>query len=81
MLGFTLQPDSGTTVEARFTNGALASLGSFRATTRGPGVVGNVEAALQWYRAKGLELRAEYRLSGGDAFLSQTAGLRGAYRF
>ncbi len=80
-LGFTLQPDSGTTVEARFTNGALTSLGSFRATTSGPGAVGNLEAGLQWYRVKGLELKAEYRLSAGDAFLSQTASLRGAYRF
>jgi outer membrane autotransporter protein len=80
VLGFTLNPDSGSTVQVQFT-GPQAALGTFQATTSGPGVLGNLEAGLQWYRTKGLELKAEYRLTAGDAYLSQTAGLRGAYRF
>ncbi len=46
-----------------------------------PGVLGNLEAGLQLYKERGLEVKAEYMLSAGDNYLGQGANLRGAWHF
>jgi len=79
-VGASFLPDNNSTMLASFT-GPLAALGSFQSTNGGPSVLGNVEAGLQLYKVRGFEVKAEYTLSFGDNFLSQGAGLRGAYHF
>ena len=79
-VGAVFLPDNNWTIDASST-GPLAAFGSFRASYRGPTVLGTVEAGLQLYQAHGLEVKAEYKLSAGNSHLSQSASLRGAYHF
>lgn len=79
-VGASFQPDNSTTTRASFT-GPLSILGSFQSTTVGPSVLGNLEAGFQVYRKRGLEVKAEYALSVGNDYVSQGAGLRGAWHF
>jgi hypothetical protein len=79
-VGAIFLPDNTTTIDASFI-GPLAQFGSFRTVYAGPSVLGTVEAGLQLYRVKGLEMKAEYKLAAGDNYLSQSVGLRGAWHF
>jgi hypothetical protein len=44
-------------------------------------MLGNFNAGLQFYRAGGFEVKAEYDLSVGSSFLSQGGSARIAYHF
>ncbi|CAN5180890.1 hypothetical protein BH10PSE6_BH10PSE6_45360 [soil metagenome] len=79
-VGASFLPDNNSTMSATFA-GPLASLGRFQSTSSGPSALVNVEAGLQLYKVRGLEVKAEYLLSAGDNYLSQGAGLRGAWHF
>jgi outer membrane autotransporter protein len=79
-VGASFLPDNNSTTRASFT-GPLAVIGSFQSTSSGPSVLGNLEAGLQLYRTRGLEVKAEYTLAIGNNYLSQGASLRGAYHF
>lgn len=80
-IGATFLPDSSTSFQTWFVSGPLATLGTFQTTQSGPNAVANVEAGLQVYRARGFEAKADYALSTGTAWLSQTVALRGAWHF
>ena len=47
----------------------------------GPNVLGTIEAGLQVYQTHAWEVKADYTLSAGNSFLSQSIGLRGAWHF
>jgi hypothetical protein len=79
-MGASFLPDNNSTTSAAFT-GPLAAVGTMQSTSNGPSVLGNIEAGLHLYKVRGLEVKAEYRLSAGDNYLSQGAGLRGAWHF
>ena len=79
-VGASFQPDNTSTVNAQFA-GPLATLGGFQASVNNPTVLANVEAGLQLYRSSSVELKAEYTLTTGYSYLSQAAGLRGAWHF
>lgn len=79
-VGASFLPDNSSTMSATFT-GPLAGFGSVQSTAGGPGVLGNLEAGLQLYKERGLEVKAEYMLSAGDNYLGQGANLRGAWHF
>lgn len=76
--GTAILPDNNLTMTIGFT-GPLAASGGASAVFASPPVLGTVEAGLQFYREKGLEMRAEYGLAAGQSFLSQGLGLRGAW--
>jgi len=80
-IGATFLPDSSTSFQTWFVSGPLATLGTFQTTQSGPNAVANVEAGLQVYRARGFEAKADYALSTGTAWLSQTVALRGTWHF
>ncbi len=62
-------------------NGSLGS-NTLSAAFTGPEVIGNLEAGLQLYEAKGWEVKLDYKLSAAAVnFLSQSLGLRGAWHF
>lgn len=79
-VGASFLPDNNATTSVSAI-GPLGALGSIQSSSRGPSVLANVEAGLQIYKRHGLELKAEYALSVGNDYLSQGAGLRGAYHF
>lgn len=78
--GVAVLPDNNVSVYTSF-SGPLAPFGGFVTTFVGPPTLGTVEAGLQLYREKGLELKAEYRLAAGQSFTSQGLALRGAWHF
>jgi hypothetical protein len=78
--GAMFLPNNSATTNASFT-GIAAQFGSVPIAINGPSVLGTAEAGLQLYRAHGFEVKADYMLSAGDSYLSQTIGLRGAYHF
>lgn len=78
--GASYVPTNRNAVSATFV-GPLAGLGAFQATFSTPSVFANLEAGLQLYQARGMEVRVEYTLSAGDQYLSQGASLRGAWHF
>ncbi len=80
ILGASVLPDNTATVDASFV-GPLAVLGTFRTPYTGPNVLGTGEAGVQVYRVNGGEVRVEYKLLAGQAFVSQSLGLRGAWHF
>ncbi|HEY9214971.1 MAG TPA: autotransporter domain-containing protein, partial [Ancylobacter sp.] len=61
--------------------GASAQDGSFQTYLNSPDVLGTFSAGLDFYKANGFEMKAEYGLSGGDSFLVQSGSLRFAYHF
>jgi hypothetical protein len=79
--GATFLPDNTSPVQARLVSGPLSTLGAFQGSLNGPGVLANLEAGLQLYRAQGFEVKAAYGLTAGTAYLNQTASLRGAWHF
>jgi hypothetical protein len=79
-VGASFLTDSGSTMSASFVGPAGVS-GGLQSTGSSPSVLGNVEAGLQLYRLQSFEMKAEYTLSVGDNFLTQSAGLRGALHF
>lgn len=78
--GAAILPDNNLTMTFSFT-GPLAVAGGASAVFASPPVLGMVEAGLQLYQEKGLEMRMEYKLAAGQSFLSQGLGLRGAWHF
>ncbi len=78
--GAVFLPDNVWKVDVGFT-GLLAQFGTVRTVFNGPSVLGTFEAGLQLYKAHGLEMKADYRLSAGTDYLSQSIGLRGAWHF
>jgi hypothetical protein len=78
--GVAVLPDNNVSVYTGFA-GPLAPFGGFVTTFVGPPLLGTVEAGLQLYREKGLEMKAEYRLAGGQSYFSQGLALRGAWHF
>jgi hypothetical protein len=79
-LGATFLPDNTMSTDATFA-GPLGALGTFQVAFAGPNVLGNVELGVQLYAASSFDAKANYRLSAGEAYLSQSVGLRGAYHF
>lgn len=79
-VGASFLPGNTSTFNVQF-NGPLAFMGSFQPYLQGPSVTANVDAAVQLYRSRGLEFRAEYGLISGTSLLSQTAALRAAWHF
>ncbi|MFZ5783049.1 MAG: autotransporter domain-containing protein [Pseudomonadota bacterium] len=79
-LGASFLPDNSATFSVQFA-GPLAFLGSYRPVVTGASVLANVEAGIQLYRNKGLEMRAGYTLTTGSSYTSQAANLRGAWHF
>lgn len=77
--GPTFLPNNTRTIDIGFTG--LPELGTLQMIAGGPSVLGTVEAGLQLYQAQAWEVKADYVLSVGDSYLSQTIGLRGAYHF
>jgi outer membrane autotransporter protein len=78
--GASYVPTNQNAVSATFV-GPLAGLGAFQATFSIPSVFANLEAGLQLYQARGMEMKVEYTLSTGNNYLSQGASLRGAWHF
>jgi outer membrane autotransporter protein len=79
-IGMSLLPDNQRSVATRFAS-ALLDDGTFSSTIKSPDVIGNLDFGLQLYHTSGFDVRAEYNLRGGDAFLSQGGTLRLGYRF
>jgi hypothetical protein len=79
-LGASFRPDSTRAVDASFL-GDSGSNRTFRTYIKSPDVLGNLDVGMQIYRASGLEVKADYILRGGDAFLSQSAVGRLAWHF
>jgi autotransporter-like protein len=79
-VGASFLPDNSSTLSATVI-GPLPGVGNLQSTVYGPSVLGNVEAGLQLYKTRGLEVKAEYMLSVGDNYLGQGASLRGAWHF
>jgi outer membrane autotransporter protein len=78
--GASYVPTNQNAVSATFV-GPLAGLGAFQATFSTPSVFANLEAGLQLYRERGVEVKVEYTLSAGNNYLSQGASLRGTWHF
>ncbi len=79
-VGVSLMPNNTRAVAANFV-GALAEDGTFQTFIRSPNVLGDVDVGVQVYRDRGFEVKAEYGLSAGGAYVSQTGRLRAAYHF
>jgi hypothetical protein len=79
-IGASFLPDNTSTFNVQFA-GPLAFFGGFQPSVIGPSVLANVEAGVQLYRSNSVELKAEYTLTTGYSYLSQAAGLRGAWHF
>ena len=65
-VGASFLPDNNSTFNLRFA-GPLSAVGAIQASMSGPSVLANVEEGLQFYRARGVEVKAEYTLSAGDS--------------
>jgi hypothetical protein len=61
--------------------GALPGDGTFQTFIKSPNVLGDVALGVQLYRAGGFEVKAEYAVKAGNAYLNQTGSLRAAYHF
>ncbi|MBS7542825.1 hypothetical protein [Ancylobacter oerskovii] len=79
-VGLSYLPQNTRSFEASFVN-ATADNGSFLTYVETPEVLGRVDLGMQLYRAAGFEMRVGYAADFGDAYLSQTASARLAYRF
>jgi hypothetical protein len=79
-VGVSFLPNNTRTVDASFI-GALPGDGTFQTFIKSPTVLGDVDLGLQLYRAGGFEVKAEYALKAGSAYVSQTGSLRTAYHF
>ena len=79
-VGLSVVPNNTRTVDASFI-GALPGDGTFQTLIRSPDVLGNVELGVQLYRVNGFEVRAEYSLKAGSAYLAQSGGARIAWHF
>jgi len=79
-VGASFLPNNIWSVDSSFV-GPLAPLGSFRTSVTAPSVLGTADLGIQLYQVGGFEVKAEYTLSAGDAFLGQSVSLRGAYHF
>ena len=78
--GAVFLPDNSWSLDTSFV-GPLSAFGSSPITYAGPNVLGVVEAGLQLYQERGLDVKAEYRLATGNSVLSQNLSLRGAWHF
>jgi hypothetical protein len=79
-VGLSFQPNNTRAVAARFV-GALPEDGTFQTLIRSPNVLGDLDLGVQVYRDGGFEVKAEYDLRAGNAYVSQTGSLRVAYHF
>ena len=80
VIGMSVLPDNQRSVASRFASASLDD-GTFATTIKSPEVTGNLDLGVQIYHVSGFDLRADYNLRGGDAFLSQGGTLRLGYRF
>ena len=74
-VGISFLPNSTRAIDARLVEASAAD-GTFRTYLNSPDVLGNLEAGLQIYGQGGFELKAEYGLKAGNAYLSQSGGAR-----
>jgi len=79
-VGASFRPDSTRSVDASFL-GDASSDGTFRTDIKSPDMLGNLDVGLQMYRVDGFEIKTEYILRAGDAYLSQSAVGRVAWHF
>lgn len=79
-MGISFLPNSTRAIDARLVEASAAD-GTFRTYLKAPDILGNFEAGLQIYRQGGFEVKAEYGLKAGNAYLSQSGGARVAYHF
>ena len=78
--GMTFLPNNTRTVSASI-DGALPGDGTFQSFIKSPSVLGNFEFGVQLYQVGGFEVKAEYNLKAGNAFLAQSGTARVAYHF
>ncbi|MFL9989304.1 hypothetical protein [Paraburkholderia sediminicola] len=79
-VGARFRPTNTRALDASFA-GASSADGTFRSYLTSPKVQASLNFGLQVYRANGLEVKAEYDLEAGHAFLSQSGSMRFAYHF
>ena len=79
-VGISFLPNSTRAIDASLVEASAAD-GTFRTYLKVPDVLGKFEVGLQIYREGGFEVKAEYGLKAGNAYLSQSGGARVAYHF
>jgi uncharacterized protein with beta-barrel porin domain len=79
-IGASFLPNNSRTISASFI-GALPQTATFQSSIKSPKVLGNFALGVQLYRVGGLEVKAEYDLKGGSAFLANSGSVRAAYHF
>lgn len=61
--------------------GDLPGDGTFQTFIKSPSVLGNFKLGVQLYWVGSFEVKAEYGLKAGSAFLAQSGAVRIAYHF
>jgi hypothetical protein len=79
-VGLSVLPNNARTLDASFVSG-LPGEGTFQTVIKTPSVLGKFDLGVQLYQGGGFEIKAEYGLETGTAFLSQSGTARLAYHF
>ena len=78
--GVSFLPNNTRVIDASFAGG-LGADGTFQTFIKSPSVLGKLDVGVQLYQVGGFEVKAEYSVMSGSAYLSQSASARLAFHF